>query len=146
MEIDNVIKKAELIKEVDSPKGIDNLIRSLKSYKEKIGDIRPLRHYRFLHGFLRIGSLCSLIDVNLHGLTEHIVQCLERANYERNEYEEASIAGFVVDVDKNDEDIYNYAFDIENYDVSHKLEVLLYRNGFNTRKSYNLKCMDFFKD
>ncbi len=33
MEIDAIIEKAKLIKEADNPEGIDNLIKSLESYK-----------------------------------------------------------------------------------------------------------------
>lgn len=40
MEIDVIIEKAKLIKEADNPKGIDNLIKSLESYKANKGDIR----------------------------------------------------------------------------------------------------------
>lgn len=39
MEIDTIIEKAKLIKKADNPKGIDNLIKSLESYKANKGDL-----------------------------------------------------------------------------------------------------------
>ena len=143
MEIDNVIRKAELIKQVENPSGIDNLIQSLKSYKERVGDIKPLRHYRLIEAYPK-GSLCSMLDVRLHGITEYVVRCLEKERYDvSGDGQTTHIAGFVIDVD--DEDIYNYVFDVEYYKVSHKLEVELYKNGFDCTNLSEKRLMNFNK-
>ena len=44
-------------------------------------------------------------------------------------YENYHIAGYVID---SGDEIYDYVFDVEFYEVSHELEVLLYKHNFDT--------------
>ena len=43
-------------------------------------------------------------------------------------YENYHIAGYVID---SYDEIYDYVFDVEFYEVSHELEVLLYKHNFD---------------
>ena len=43
-------------------------------------------------------------------------------------YENYHIAGYVID---SEDEIYDYVFDVEFYEVSHELEVLLYKHNFD---------------
>lgn len=54
MEIDVIIEKAKLIKEADNPEGIDNLIKSLESYKANKGDIRKREFIIFYLVFVKM--------------------------------------------------------------------------------------------
>ena len=77
MEIDTIIEKAKLIKEADNPDGIDNLIKSLESYKTNKGDIRKKRIYNFLFGVHENGGMSWRdVESQLYGLTTNIVKRL----------------------------------------------------------------------
>ena len=77
MEIDAIIEKAKLIKEADNPEGIDNLIKSLESYKANKGDIRKKRTYNFLFGICGNGDMWwSNVEARLYGLTTNIIKSL----------------------------------------------------------------------
>lgn len=132
MEIDAIIEKAKLIKEVDNPDGIDNLIKSLESYKANKGDIRKKRTYNFLFGICEYGSMWwENVETQLHGLTTNIVKKLNKYYskiFDKMAYENYHIAGYVID---SDDEIYDYVFDVEFYKVSHKLEILLYKHNFD---------------
>lgn len=132
MEIDAIIEKAKLIKEADNPEGIDNLIKSLESYKANKGDIRKKRIYNFLFGVCENGGMWwTNVEAQLYGLTTNIVKRLNKYYSKKfNKFirENYHLAGYVID--SNDE-IYDYVFDVEFYKVSHKLEVLLYKHGFD---------------
>ena len=131
MEIDVVIEKAKLIKEADNPDGIDNLIKSLESYKANKGDIRKKRIYNFLFGVCENGGYWRDVEAQLYGLTANIVKRLNEhysRKFNKMVYENYHIAGYVID---SDDEIYDYVFDVEFYEVSHKLEVLLYKHNFD---------------
>lgn len=133
MEIDVVIEKAKLIKEADNPEGIDNLIKSLESYKANKGDIRKKRTYNFLFGVCEYGGMWwKDVEVQLYSLTANIVKKLNEhysRKFSKMAYENYHIAGYVID---SDDEIYDYVFDVEFYEVSHELEVLLYKHNFDT--------------
>ena len=131
MEIDTIIEKAKLIKEADNPKGIDNLIKSLESYKANKGDIRKKRIYNFLFGVCENVSWWTDVEAQLYGLTSNVVKRLnEYYSKKFNKFvrENYHIAGYVID---SDDEIYDYVFDVEFYEVSHELEVLLYKHNFD---------------
>lgn len=132
MEIDVIIEKAKLIKEADNPDGIDNLIKSLESYKANKGDIRKKRIYNFLFGVCENGKTWWRdVEAQLYGLTVNIVKRLNKyysRRFSKMAYENYHIAGYVVD---SDDEIYDYVFDVEFYKVSHKLEILLYKHNFD---------------
>ena len=131
MEIDTIIEKAKLIKDADNPKGIDNLIKSLESYKANKGDIRKKRTYNFLFGVCESGSWWRDVEAQLYGLTANIVKKLNEyysRKFSKTAYENYHIAGYVID---SDDEIYDYVFDVEFYEVSHELEVLLYKHNFD---------------
>ena len=132
MEIDAIIEKAKLIKEADNPDGIDNLIKSLESYKANKGDIRKKRTYNFLFGVCENGSTWWRdVEAQLYGITTNIVKRLNELyskKFHKMVYENYHIAGYVID---SDDEIYDYVFDVEFYEVSHELEVLLYKHDFD---------------
>lgn len=132
MEIDTIIEKAKLIKEADNPDGIDNLITSLESYKANKGDIRKKRIYNFLFGVHENGGMSWRdVEAQLYGLTTNIVKRLNEyysRKFGKMAYENYHIAGYVID---SDDEIYDYVFDVEFYEVSHELEVLLYKHNFD---------------
>lgn len=80
MEIDVIIEKAKLIKEADNPDGIDNLIKSLESYKANKGDMRKKRIYNFLFGScnktISMDGWWLNVEAPLYGLTANIVKKL----------------------------------------------------------------------
>ena len=132
MEIDAIIEKAKLIKEADNPEGIDNLIKSLESYKANKGDIRKKRTYNFLFGICGNGDMWwSNVEARLYGLTTNIVKRLNEyysKRFDKIVKEKYHLAGYVID---SDDEIYDYVFDVEFYEISHKLEVLLYKHNFD---------------
>lgn len=132
MEIDIIIEKAKLIKEADNPEGIDNLIKSLESYKANKGDIRKKRIYNFLFGVYENGGMSWRdVEAQLYGLTTNIVKRLNKyysKRFHRMVKENYHLAGYVID---SYDEIYDYVFDVEFYEVSHELEVLLYKHNFD---------------
>ena len=142
MEIDAIIEKAKLIKEADSPKGIDNLIKSLESYKANKGDIRKKRLYSFLFGScdteVRKNGWWLSVEAPLYGLTTQVVKKLSKyynEQFYRHDEQNKRLAGYVID---SDDEIYDYVFDVEFYQVSHKLEVLLYKHNFDIVGNFNV--------
>lgn len=143
MEIDAIIKKAQLIKIADNPDGIDNLIASLESYKANKGDICKKKSYHMLFSGTRYYEYESCnwyeLTVMLYSVTSYIIDQLENylsmvsIIYSACKH---SLSGYVIETE---DEIYNYVFDVEFYEVSHKLEVLLYRNGFDIREDVNNK-------
>ena len=148
MEIDVIIEKAKLIKEVDNPDGIDNLIKSLESYKANKGDIRKKRLYSFLFGksdtpFSKDGRWIA-VEAQLYGLTTKVVKRLEKYYNDwfcQHDYHDRYLASYVIDTD---DEIYDYVFDVEFYPVSHKLEILLYKHDFDIFGDFNAKCGRFW--
>lgn len=142
MEIDVIIEKAKLIKEVDNPDGIDNLIKSLESYKANKGDIRKKRLYSFLFG--KKDAKWVAVEAQLYGLTAKVVKKLEKyyndwfLQYCKKDH---YLAAYVIDTD---DEIYDYVFDVEFYPVSHKLEVLLYKHDFDICGDFNVKCLMYY--
>lgn len=143
--IDSIILKAKCIRKIDGDKNIgniDELIKSLESYKEKIGDISFLKTYRLTYIYKQ--KFCDdkvlPIKIKLHGLTENIIEKLEYMlsmgspiGYYINSIKDRDrFVGLTNCTPDTDDVIYDYIFDIESYPVSHDLEVELYRNGFNT--------------
>lgn len=134
MEIDTIIKKAQLIKIADNPDGIDNLIASLESYKANKGDICKKKLYCMLFSGSRDSEWESCkwypVTVLSYSLTSYIIDKLEKyfSAISPISTRAPSLAGFVIETE---DVIYNYVFDVEFYKVSRKLEILLYRNGFD---------------
>lgn len=148
MEIDAIIKKAQLIKIADNPDGIDNLIASLESYKANKGDICKKKSYHMLFSGTRYYEYESCnwyeLTVMLYSVTSYIIDQLENYLSMVSPIYSAckhSLAGYVIETE---DEIYNYVFDVEFYEVSHKLEVLLYRNGFDIRSDALLNRNGFF--
>lgn len=148
MEIDVIIEKAKLIKEVDNPDGIDNLIKSLESYKANKGDIRKKRLYSFLFGksdtrFPQDGRWVT-VKAPLYGLTTKVVEKLEKYYNDwicQFRKKDKYLASYVIDTD---DEIYDYVFDVEFYPVSHKLEILLYKHDFDIFGDFNVKCNMYY--
>lgn len=147
MEIDAIIKKAQLIKIADNPDGIDNLIASLESYKANKGDICKKKLYRMLYSGTRDSEWESCqwypVTVLLYSLTSYIIDKLEKYFSVISQAYSCKhcLAGFVIETE---DEIYNYVFDVEFYKVSRKLEILLYRNGFDIRSDALLNRNGFF--
>lgn len=142
MEIDVIIEKAKLIKEADNPKGIDNLIKSLESYKANKGDIRKKRLYSFLFGScdttVRKTGWWLSVEAPLYGLTTQVVKKLSKyynEQFYRHDEQDKRLVAFVIDAD---DEIYDYVFDVEFYQVSHKLELLLYKHNFDIVGNFNV--------
>ena len=142
MEIDAIIEKAKLIKEADNPDGIDNLIKSLESYKANKGDIRKKRIYNFLFG--RCNMTVDMdgwwlnVEAPLYGLTANVVEKLNKYYNDtiyRHWKKNKRLAGYVID---SDDEIYDDVFDVEFYQVSHKLELLLYKHDFDIVGNFNV--------
>ena len=107
------------------------MIKSLESYKANKGDIRKKRTYNFLFGVCESGSWWRDVETQLYGLTANIVKKLNEyysRKFSKMAYENYHIAGYVID---SDDEIYDYVFDVEFYEVSHELEVLLYKHNFD---------------
>lgn len=71
------------------------------------------------------------VEAQLYGLTTNIVKRLNEyysRKFGKMAYENYHIAGYVID---SDDEIYDYVFDVEFYEVSHELEVLLYKHDFD---------------
>lgn len=150
MEIDAIIEKAKLIKEADNPDGIDNLIKSLESYKAKKGDIRKKRLYNFLFGScdteVRKNGWWLNVEAPLYGLTTKVVKKLSKyynKQFYRHDKQDKRLAAFVIDTD---DEIYDYVFDVEFYQVSHKLEVLLYKHNFDIVGNFNVPADTYYYD
>lgn len=150
MEIDVIIEKAKLIKEADNPKGIDNLIKSLESHKANKGDIRKKRLYSFLFGScdttVRKTGWWLNVEASLYGLTTKTVKKLNKyynGQFFRHDEQDSRLAGYVID---SDEEIYDYVFDVEFYQVSHKLEVLLYKHNFDVVGNFNVPADRYYND
>lgn len=150
MEIDAIIEKAKLIKEADNPDGIDNLIKSLESYKANKGDIGKKRIYNFLFG--QCNKTVSMdgwwlnVEAPLYGLTANIVEKLNKyynEQFYRHGEQNKRLAGYVID---SDDEIYDYVFDVEFYQVSHKLEVLLYKHNFDIVGNFNVPANRAYGD
>lgn len=142
MEIDVIIEKAQLIKQADNPKGIDNLIKSLESYKANKGDIRKKRLYNFLFGScdtkVRKNGWWLNVEASLYGLTTNVVKKLNKyynGQFFRHDEQNNRLAGYVID---SDDEIYDYVFDVEFYQASHELEVLLYKHNFDIVGNFNV--------
>lgn len=150
MEIDAIIEKAKLIKEADNPDGIDNLIKSLESYKAKKGDIRKKRLYSFLFGScdttVRKNGWWLSVEAPLYGLTTQVVKRLSKyynEQFYRHDEQDKRLVAFVIDTD---DEIYDYVFDVEFYQVSHKLEVLLYKHNFDIVGNFNVPADRYYND
>lgn len=79
------------------------------------------------------------LTVMLYSVTSYIIDQLENYLSMVSTIYSAckhSLSGYVIETE---DEIYNYVFDVEFYEVSHKLEVLLYRNGFDIREDVNNK-------
>lgn len=143
--IDSVILKAKCIKKIDGDKNIgniDELIKSLESYKEKVSDISFLKTYRFTYIYRQRYSDDKVfpIKIKLHGLTENIIGRLEymlsmgspKGCYITSADDRSRFVELTNCTPDTDNVIYDYVFDVESYPVSHDLEVELYRSGFDT--------------
>lgn len=71
------------------------------------------------------------VEALLYGLTTNIVKRLNKyysKRFHKMAGENYHLAGYVID---SDDEIYDYVFDVEFYEVSHELEVLLYKHNFD---------------